>query len=175
VGRGAPDLEVARLAGLLTRRFDELVDRLTARIAAEVDLYRYDAVVPRVELRRSVRDNFEFMLGQMSTSDAPDLSAPRSTGRLRAQRGAPLPEVLRAYRLGSRSSGRSCWVTVAGQRCTVSSLCRCSTAASAGSARAASAMRSSESCRISAAAASRSSSPRSTARSSGSGSARAAM
>ncbi len=100
VGRGVPDPEVARLAGLLSRRFDELVDRLTDRIAAEVDLYRSDAVVPRAELRRSVRDNFEFMLGQMSTSDAPDLSAPRLTGRLRAQEGAPLPEVLRAYRLG---------------------------------------------------------------------------
>ena len=100
MGRGAPDPEVARLAGLLGRRFDELVDRLTDRIAAEVDLYRSDAVVPRAELRRSVRDNFEFMLGQMSISDAPDLSAPRLTGRLRAEEGAPLPEVLRAYRLG---------------------------------------------------------------------------
>jgi hypothetical protein len=100
VGRGVPDPEVARLAGLLTQRFDELVDRLTDRIAAEVELYRSDAVVPRAELRRSVRDNFEFMLGQMSTPDAPDLSAPRLTGRLRAQEGAPLPEVLRAYRLG---------------------------------------------------------------------------
>ena len=100
MGRAAPDPEVARLAGVLGQRFDELVDRLTERIAAEIDIYRSGRVVTRAELRRSVRDNFEFMLGQMSTSDEPDLSAPRHTGRLRAQQGAPLPEVLRAYRLG---------------------------------------------------------------------------
>ena len=100
MGRGAPDPEVARLAGLLVGRFDDLVDRLTDRIGAEIDIYRPGAVVEAAELRRSVRDNFEFMLGQISTSDEPDLSAPRHTGRLRAQQGAPLPEVLRAYRLG---------------------------------------------------------------------------
>jgi len=91
---------VARLAGVLARRFDELIDRLTERIATEIDIYRPGALVERVELRRSVRDNFEYMLGQMSTSDEPDLTAPRQTGRLRAQAGVPLPEVLRAYRLG---------------------------------------------------------------------------
>ena len=100
MGRGAPDPEVARLAGILDGRFDDLVHRLTDRIGAEIDIYRPGAVVEAAELRRSVRDNFEFMLGQISTSDEPDLSAPRHTGRLRAQQGAPLPEVLRAYRLG---------------------------------------------------------------------------
>ena len=100
MSRGAPDPEVARLAGILDGRFDDLVHRLTDRIGAEIDIYRPGAVVEAAELRRSVRDNFEFMLGQISTSDEPDLSAPRHTGRLRAQQGAPLPEVLRAYRLG---------------------------------------------------------------------------
>jgi len=57
-------------------------------------------VVARAELRRSVADNFTFMLGAMSTSDDPDLGPPRRTGRRRAQEGAPLPELLRAYRLG---------------------------------------------------------------------------
>jgi hypothetical protein len=40
------------------------------------------------------------MIGQMSTSDDPDLGPPRRTGRRRAQEGVPLPELLRAYRLG---------------------------------------------------------------------------
>ena len=100
VGRGAPDPDVARLAGVLKERFDDLVDRLTDRIAVEIDLYASDAVVARADLRRSVADNFAYMLGQMSTSDEPDLGAPRQTGRRRAQQGASLPEVLRAYRLG---------------------------------------------------------------------------
>jgi len=100
VARRAPHPEVARVAAALELRFDDLVERLTARIAEEIDLYGSDAVVARAELRRSVADNFTFMLGAMSTSDDPDLGPPRRTGRRRAQEGAPLPELLRAYRLG---------------------------------------------------------------------------
>ena len=100
MARGAPHPEVARVAAALKLRFDELVDRLTDRIAAEIDLYGSGAVVAPAELRRSVADNFTFMLGQMSTSDDPDLGPPRRTGRRRAQEGVPLPELLRAYRLG---------------------------------------------------------------------------
>jgi len=100
VARRAPHPEVARVAATLKLRFDDLVERLTARIAEEIDLYGSDAVVARAELRRSVADNFTFMLGAMSTSDDPDLGPPRRTGRRRAQEGAPLPELLRAYRLG---------------------------------------------------------------------------
>ena len=100
VARRAPHPEVARVAAALELRFDDLVERLTARIAEEIDLYGSDAVVARAELRRSVADNFTFMLGAMSTSDDPDLGPPRRTGRRRAQEGMPLPELLRAYRLG---------------------------------------------------------------------------
>jgi PucR C-terminal helix-turn-helix domain/GGDEF-like domain len=100
MARAAPHPEVAALAAALKLRFDELVDRLTERIAAEIDLYKSGAVVAPDELRRSVADNFTFMLGAMSTSDAPDLGPPQRTGRRRAQEGVPLPELLRAYRLG---------------------------------------------------------------------------
>lgn len=100
VARRAPHPEVARVADALKLRFDDLVERLVDRIAAEIDLYGSDAVVARAELHRSVADNFTFMLGAMSTSDDPDLGPPRRTGRRRAQEGAPLPELLRAYRLG---------------------------------------------------------------------------
>ena len=81
VARRAPHPEVARVAAALELRFDDLVERLTARIAEEIDLYGSDAVVARAELRRSVADNFTFMLGAMSTSDDPDLGPPRRTGR----------------------------------------------------------------------------------------------
>jgi PucR C-terminal helix-turn-helix domain/GGDEF-like domain len=91
---------VTRLAAALKLRFDDMVDRLTDRIAAEIDLYESESVVARSDLRRSVEDNFAYMLAGMSTSDAPDLGPPRLTGRLRAQQGVPLPELLRAYRLG---------------------------------------------------------------------------
>jgi hypothetical protein len=100
MARAAPHPEVAVLAAALKLRFDELVDRLVDLIAAEIDVYGGGAVVVRAELRRSVVDNFTFMLGAMSTSDDPDLGPPRRTGRRRAQEGVPLPELLRAYRLG---------------------------------------------------------------------------
>jgi PucR C-terminal helix-turn-helix domain len=100
MARAAPHPEVAALAAALKLRFDELVERLVERIAAQIDLYGSEAVVAPVELRRSVGDNFTFMLGAMSTSDDPDLGPPRRTGKRRAQEGVPLPELLRAYRLG---------------------------------------------------------------------------
>ena len=81
VARRAPHPEVARVAAALKLRLDELVERLTDRIAEQIDLYGSDAVVAPAELRRSVADNFTFMLGQMSTSDPPDLGPPRRTGR----------------------------------------------------------------------------------------------
>src|SRR6185312_6799047 len=90
MARAAPHPEVAALAAALKLRFDELVERLVERIAAQIDLYGSEAVVAPVELRRSVGDNFTFMLGAMSTSDDADLGPPRRTGKRRAQEGVPL-------------------------------------------------------------------------------------
>jgi hypothetical protein len=40
------------------------------------------------------------MLGQRTTDRPPDLSAPRATGRRRAEQGTPLADILHAYRIG---------------------------------------------------------------------------
>jgi hypothetical protein len=94
------DPVVARIAGALASRLDEMTDTLAQRIVAEIDLYRSDDVVSRAELARSVRQNLSMILGQLSLAHPADLSAPRETGRICAELGAPLAEVLRAYGIG---------------------------------------------------------------------------
>jgi hypothetical protein len=53
-----------------------------------------------VELKRSLRHNLTHVLGQLSGTQHPELEAPREIGRTRASQDVPLPEILRAYRLG---------------------------------------------------------------------------
>jgi hypothetical protein len=92
--------EVAEVAAAVSARLPELVDRVVRRIRAEFDFYRDGDLVSVQELRDSVRSNLESMVGQLTAEHPPDLSAPRATGRLRARQGAPLAELLHAYRIG---------------------------------------------------------------------------
>jgi hypothetical protein len=100
VARRVPDPSVAHLAERLREKLEPLADEIVALIESEIPLYRTGSVVTRAQLRRSVLHNFTYMLGQLSRAEAPDLAPPRRTGHQRAEQGAPLPEVLRAYRLG---------------------------------------------------------------------------
>lgn len=78
-----------------------LVDTHVARVRDEIDIYREDGLVPPEDLRRSVEANMRFMIAALrDPKGGNDFSAPRETGSRRARQGAPLPEVLRAYRLG---------------------------------------------------------------------------
>ncbi|UQS24630.1 helix-turn-helix domain-containing protein [Amycolatopsis thermalba] len=88
------------LVDALLGELDDLADAVTRRIRHEVVLYQAGDPVPTSSLRQSVRDNAELILRQFVSDHAPDLSAPWATGRERAQQGAPLPEVVRAYRVG---------------------------------------------------------------------------
>jgi hypothetical protein len=97
--RRALPADVAQLAGALTGRLDEVVERLTSTITSDIPSYRA-GVVDTDEVRVAVRSNLTFMIEALRRSGAPDLSAPRQTGLLRGQLGAPLPELLRAYRIG---------------------------------------------------------------------------
>jgi hypothetical protein len=52
------------------------------------------------ELRRSIESNLRFLVTAIGHPEAPlDMAAPEATGRRRAHQGAPLPEVLRCYRI----------------------------------------------------------------------------
>lgn len=78
-----------------------LVDTHVTLVRDEIDIYRDDRLVPLEDLRRSVEANMRFMVAALrDPKGGNDFSAPRETGARRARQGAPLPEVLRAYRLG---------------------------------------------------------------------------
>jgi hypothetical protein len=100
VPKRPPDPAVVRIAGRLLSQVDALADEMTVLIAGQIDIYRSGGLVGRDDLRRSNRHNFSYVLSQIAQTEPADLTAPRETGRRRAEQGAPLPEVLRAYRLG---------------------------------------------------------------------------
>ncbi|MGV9823490.1 PucR family transcriptional regulator [Nocardia xishanensis] len=91
---------VAKLAADLLEQVDELADQLLARIAEQIEIYRSESIVCRRELRTSLVANMNQILGRLSGERGADVSAPRHIGRTRAAQDMPLPEVLRAYRLG---------------------------------------------------------------------------
>lgn len=100
VQRRPPVPEIAAVAQSLRTRLPELVERATRRIRDEIDIYGRSGTVPEEELRASLRRNIDSMLAQFARGSEPHLTEPSETGRLRAVQGDPLPDVLRAYRLG---------------------------------------------------------------------------
>jgi len=92
--------EIAELAESVRTRLPELVDRVVRRLLAEIEFYRDREVVSVQDLRDSVASNLESMVAQLTTDRPPELSAPRATGRRRAEQGTPLADILHAYRIG---------------------------------------------------------------------------
>ncbi|MFC7221222.1 PucR family transcriptional regulator [Streptomyces polyrhachis] len=90
---------LAALADWAESQLPRLTEQVVATSVREMELYR--SGVPREELRRSVEHNLRYIVEGLRDPDGPhDLTAPRETGRRRAHQDAPLPEVLRVYRLG---------------------------------------------------------------------------
>lgn len=100
VSTSSADPSVARLASDLLEQVDSLAEELATLITNQIETYGAGAVVERAELMSSLIDNLTHILGQLSGTREPDLQAPRRIGRARAARDVPLPELLRAYRLG---------------------------------------------------------------------------
>jgi hypothetical protein len=92
--------EIAEIAGSVRTRLPDLVERVVQRILTEIEFYRDRKVVGVEDLRASVGSNLAAMAGQLTTDQPPDLSAPRATGRRRAEQGTPLADILHAYRIG---------------------------------------------------------------------------
>jgi PucR C-terminal helix-turn-helix domain/GGDEF-like domain len=92
--------EIAAVAGSVSARLPALVERVVRRVLEEIEFYRDREVVSLDDLRASVLSNLESMVGQLTSDQPPDLSAPRATGRQRAQQGTPLADILHAYRIG---------------------------------------------------------------------------
>ncbi|WP_340687737.1 helix-turn-helix domain-containing protein [Amycolatopsis coloradensis] len=91
---------VAELAVEVEKQLPALIDSTVGQIRAEMPVYRDAQFVSHAELRTSVRNNLEFVMRTLRGTEEPDLAQARATGRARALQGAPLPELLRAYRIG---------------------------------------------------------------------------
>ncbi|MFF8611673.1 PucR family transcriptional regulator [Streptomyces sp. NPDC015350] len=96
-------LLVAELAEALTPRLDSIASTMSQLTYENIDFYRSMVVGPE-DLHASMRLNVSYVLKHLTdhTSATVDLVGPTETGRKRALQNAPLPEVLRAYRLGFR-------------------------------------------------------------------------
>lgn len=91
---------VDEIVTAMRARAPETVDRVRKRIRSEIAFYAAEDVVGPDELHTSLTDNLEYILGGLTGTGRADLGAPRATGRARAAQGAPLVEMLAAYRLG---------------------------------------------------------------------------
>jgi hypothetical protein len=73
---------------------------MISRIQQNVPFYAAEDVVDRDELRTALGHNVDYVFSGLLGEDVSDTTAPMATGRKRASQGAPLVEVLAAYRLG---------------------------------------------------------------------------
>ena len=90
----------ASITAALRSSLPALTDRVTARIRAEIPFYAGLDIVTHDDLHKSVRANIDYILASLTDSATPNLTAPHATGRARAAQGAPLAEMLTAYRVG---------------------------------------------------------------------------
>ena len=90
----------SRIVAAIRPALPQLTERVVARIRAEIPFYAGHDVVSPEDLRVSVRDNLDYILASLCGTATPNLSAPHATGRARAAQGAPLAEMLTAYRVG---------------------------------------------------------------------------
>lgn len=91
---------VAALVGEAARDPGPVVEAAEAAIIDELAIYRGERYVDRGALHASVIRNIDAAVAALCGTAAPDLAEAKATGRLRAQQGAPLPELVRAFRLG---------------------------------------------------------------------------
>ena len=90
----------ASISAALRTSLPALTERIVARIRAEIPFYAGQDIVTHDDLHQSVRANIDYILASLTDSAAPNLTAPNATGRARATQGAPLAEMLTAYRVG---------------------------------------------------------------------------
>jgi DNA-binding PucR family transcriptional regulator len=95
---------VAQIAHEVHDNLSPLVERITDAIEQEVDAYRYE-LVPRADLRGSVRRNIEALLVGLAERRPPtaeQVAVRRELGTRRAIQGLPIDALIKAYHVGYR-------------------------------------------------------------------------
>ncbi|MCH0560643.1 CdaR family transcriptional regulator [Streptomyces sp. MUM 16J] len=96
-----PPAAIAPVAATLLGRAHDLGTRMARRIRAEVTYYGGQGPVVFEELAASCRRNTELVFGQLAAYCTAGMEPAEETGRRAAREGAPLGELLHAYRVGS--------------------------------------------------------------------------
>ncbi|MFJ1973809.1 PucR family transcriptional regulator [Streptomyces sp. NPDC087903] len=93
-------MDLSDVIAAIHGRLPELGERIAQRIRSDVPAYANESLIPFDSLRRSCTANADLVLTQMRHAGAPDPEPARETGRIRAEQGMPLPDILHAYRIG---------------------------------------------------------------------------
>lgn len=92
--------QVADLCRAVLSRLPRLADELADRIEVDVEEYRSTGGVPRDDLRESCRHNIDYVFRRLAGHGPHRVTAPRDTGRRRAEQGVPLAAAQSAFRIG---------------------------------------------------------------------------
>ena len=95
--RNAVDAEIARLAGLMLARTDELTDLVLTRVAEEFPLYI--GMIEPVALHATIKDHIHFAFEPITRYMPPDSRPAATSGRDRAMEGIPLTVIMDGYRI----------------------------------------------------------------------------
>ncbi|MER5450989.1 helix-turn-helix domain-containing protein [Streptomyces sp. NPDC002766] len=93
-------MELSEVIAAIQAQLPGLGERVADRIRSDVPAYRNESLIPFDSLCRSCTDNADLVLRQLRRTGAPDAEPARETGRIRAEQGMPLADVLHAYRIG---------------------------------------------------------------------------
>lgn len=94
-----PPSALVTVAPALRQRLDDVVDRIVECVQRDIPVYKSQSYVTTDALRESVVQNVEYLL-RTDTLPEGDLGGARPVGLQRGRAGAPLPEVLAAFRIG---------------------------------------------------------------------------
>ncbi|CAM5320087.1 PucR family transcriptional regulator OS=Streptomyces aurantiogriseus OX=66870 GN=GCM10010251_94740 PE=3 SV=1 [Streptomyces aurantiogriseus] len=93
-------MDLSDAIAAIHEQLPELGERIAERIRADVPAYADESLIPFDSLRRSCTANADLVLRHLRRSGAPDPGPARETGRIRAEQGMPLADILHAYRIG---------------------------------------------------------------------------
>jgi hypothetical protein len=93
-------MDLSEVIATIHGRLPALGERIAERIRADVPAYADESLIPFDSLRRSCTANADLVLRHLRRAGAPDPGPARETGRIRAEQGMPLADILHAYRIG---------------------------------------------------------------------------